>query len=98
MDRRAELGRYIDEPRRHQRLFTLVLAPLLLVALALMFWSTTIGGFAFLGVGITAITGHWVLYAHLASHQQQLHDLSRLKRPPEGPQTGGHRRWNRSLI
>ncbi len=40
MDRRAELRRYIDETRRHQRRFTLVLAPLVLVALALMLWST----------------------------------------------------------
>lgn len=95
MDRRAELRRYIEETRRNQRLFNLVLVPLVVVALALMIWSTTIGGFAFLGVVITAVTGHWVLYAHLASHYQQLHDLTRLKRPPEGPQSGGHRRWNR---
>ncbi len=38
---------------------------------------------SFLGVGLIAVTGHWVLYAHLASHYQQIEELTRRKRSLE---------------
>ena len=96
MDRRAELRRYVEATRRNQRIFSLVIAPLVLLSLGLLIWNTTVGGFAVLAVALIAVTGHWVLYAHLASHNQQIEELGRRDRPPEGPKTGGHRRWNRT--
>jgi hypothetical protein len=98
MDRRKQLDRYVEETRRNQRVFNNVLAPLTALALLLLIWSTGVGLFALLGVGLIAVTGHWVLYAHLASHKTQLAELARREQPPEGPQSGGHRRWNRTHL
>lgn len=98
MDRRKQLDRYVEDTRRNQRTFNTVLAPLLALALLLLIWSAGVGLFALLSVGLIAVTGHWVLYAHLASHRTQLAELERRARPPEGPQSGGHRRWNRTPI
>lgn len=96
MDRRAQLQRYIDDTRANQRTFTWILAPLLAISLLLLIWSTGVGMLALVLVGIIAVGGHWVLHAHLESHHTQLAELGRMARPPEGPTTGGHRRWDRA--
>lgn len=96
MDRRKELQRYIDDTRDNQRRFNGVLTALIAATLLVLIWNSAAGVLALLIVGIVAIGGHWVLYAHLESHRTQLAELERMRRPPEGPQSGGHRRWDRA--
>jgi hypothetical protein len=96
MDRRKQLQRYIEDTRANQRTFSWILAPLVALALLLLVWSSGIGLLALVIVGIIGGGGHWVLHAHLESHRTQLAELGRMSKPPEGPQSGGHRRWNRA--
>ena len=97
MDRREELKRYIAETRANQRTFTWVIGVMFVIAVGLMIASTNLGILAMLLVGIVGIGGHWVLYAHLASHHTELDNLQR-RRTPDVPQTGGHRRWDRTAL
>jgi hypothetical protein len=97
MDRRKQLERYIADTRTNQRTFNWVIGVMFVVALGLMIAGTNIGILAMLIVGIVGIGGHWVMYAHLASHQTELANLGRRRAAPEGPQSGGHRRWDHAV-
>jgi hypothetical protein len=86
MDRRQELETWIAKTRRNQQIFGAVMLPVSIVAILL-------GPIAVLFAVLIAVTGYWVMYAHNEAHRTKIAELEARARPPEGPQTGGHRRW-----
>jgi cytochrome bd-type quinol oxidase subunit 1 len=93
MDRRAELERWIAKTRRLQHRLAILYGALAVIAIALMFWSSRVGGFALFGMVLLAICSFWVTAAHNAAHRQKLAELSRVERNGGKPLPTGHRRW-----
>jgi hypothetical protein len=95
MDRRAELEGWIARTRRLQRRLVGVFAVLAGIAVAVMFWSGTAGGFALFAVVLVAICSFWVTAAHNAAHRQKLAELDRVAQNDGKPLQTAHRRWQR---
>lgn len=96
MDRRAELEGWIARTQRLQRRMALGYGALAVVAIALRFWSSRVGGFAIFGVVLLAICSFWVTAAHNAAHRQKLAELARVEHNGGKPLETGHRRWQAS--
>lgn len=94
MERRAQLLGWIEETKRLQRKLAIVFPILGVVAIALMFWRPSLGGFALVMVGLVAICSFWVTASHNAAHRQKLDELSRIERNQGKPLTTDHRRWH----
>jgi hypothetical protein len=94
MERREQLLAWIDETRQLQRKMAIVFPILAVVAIALMFWSGTVGAFALILVGLVAICAFWVTAAHNAAHRQKLAELDRVARNEGKPLQTAHRRWH----
>ena len=94
MDRRAELEGWIAKTRRLQRRMAIVYGALLLAAVALVFWSHTVGGFALFGIALLAICSFWITAAHNAAHREKLAELARVEGNAGQPLQTGHRRWS----
>ena len=90
VDRRTLLQGYIVKTRRTQKWLTTGLVSATAVAIGLLFWSHTAGGFSLLSVGLIAICGYWITGSHLADWRRQLAELDR---PRPQPQAG--RRYQR---
>jgi hypothetical protein len=93
-DRRAQLIGWIEETHRLQRKLGIAFAVLGVVAVGLLFVSTTIGGFAIFGVAMTALVSFWVTAAHNAAHRQKLVELAQVARNGGKPLQTAHRRWH----
>jgi hypothetical protein len=93
-DRRSELLGYIEQTKRLQRRMAVVFALLGAVAIALLFWSGTVGAFALILVALVAICSFWVTAAHNAAHRQKLDELDRVARNAGKPLQTAHRRWH----
>jgi hypothetical protein len=94
MDRRAQLLAWIEETKRLQRKLGVVVGALTVVAIALLIFSRTAGGFALFAVSLFAICAFWVTAAHNAAHRQKLAELEQMERHGgKGIQTA-HRRWH----
>ncbi|HEY0476356.1 MAG TPA: hypothetical protein VGD37_02480 [Kofleriaceae bacterium] len=93
MDRRAELEGWIARTRRLQRRMAVLYGALAAVAIAVLFWSRTAGGFALFGVALLAVCSFWVTAAHNAAHRQKLAELTRVEDNGGRPLETGHRRW-----
>ncbi len=93
MDRRDELLGYIEETRRLQRKMALVFAGLGLVAFALLFWNTTVGGFGLVIDALVAIASFWITGAHNVAHRFKLEELDRVAANHGKPLQTAHRRW-----
>lgn len=94
MDRRAQLLAWIDDTKRLQRKLGIVLGALGVVAIGLLVWNRTVGGFAIFGISVVAICSFWVTAAHNAAHRQKLRELDALERNGGKPPTTAHRRWH----
>jgi hypothetical protein len=92
-DRRPELEGWIANTQRLQRRLAVVYAALGAVAIMLLAWSRTVGGFALFGVALVAICSFWVTAAHNAAHRQKLAELDRIADNDGKPLETGHRRW-----
>lgn len=77
MDRRQELLGWIEKTKRTQRRLAIALAPLTVLAFALVVWNKPVGVIALVGVVALAICGFWVTAAHNAAHYQKLEELAR---------------------
>jgi hypothetical protein len=93
MDRRAELEGWIARTRRLQQRMAVLYGVLAVVAIAVLFWSRTAGGFALFGVALLAVCSFWVTAAHNAAHRQKLAELTRVEDNGGRPLETGHRRW-----
>jgi hypothetical protein len=91
MDRREELLGWIAQTKRLQRRLAIVFGSLGAVAIGLLLWSRTVGGFALVCVALVAICSFWVTAAHNATHRNKLAELERTRGKPV--QTA-HRRWH----
>jgi hypothetical protein len=95
MDRRAQLEGWIKNTQRLQRRMAVVFSVLAAVAVALIFWNSTVGGFALLCVALPAICTFWVTAAHNAAHRHKLAEIDLVEQNGGKPLQTGHRRWDR---
>ena len=72
---REQLEAWIASTRRVQRRLRVVIAAGAAVALALLLWSTAIGGFALLIVALVAICGFWITSSHLAEWRGAIDEI-----------------------
>lgn len=96
--RRDELHQWIADTRRLQRRMGYGFAAAVVLCIAMLFWHRALGVLMLVSIGGTAVASYWITAAHIAAHRQKLDELDRAERQkvtPEGPQTGGHRRWSR---
>lgn len=92
--RRQELLGWIEQTRRLQHKMAYVFAALGVVAAVLVIVWPTVGAFALVGVGLTAIASFWVTAAHNAAHEQKLKELGRIEANHGKPLQTAHRRWH----
>lgn len=93
-DRRAELLGWIEDTKRLQRKLGVVLGALGVIAIGLLFWNSTVGGFSLFAVILVAICSFWVTAAHNSAHRQKLRELDQVERNGGKPLVTAHRRWH----
>jgi hypothetical protein len=67
---------------------------LAVIAVGVVVWSATAGGFALFAVALTAMCSFWVTAAHNAAHRQKLGELDRIAQNGGKPLQTAHRRWH----